>query len=297
MKKLYATIIALMAIAMSASADTFGTRMYLLGEATPSGWNLNKDMTMMETIEVGKYQWIGHLKEGYFRFKVNCTSGDWKNCYGPAENGADFVSGVLVFWSNETEGEAPSYNNKVEGDYKVEIDLTGSAPMITVSDGTGLTPSDVKADYPHYIYPIGNALSCGWSPDVAKWSPLKETAFNSGIYKGAIELIGEGELKFLHQGDWGDQYGPVEGGYEIAALGDYDICKPSVDNKFNNKLTGTYDIIVNAKEGKMTIAEYGTGIKTINAAKTADAIYNISGTRLATPQRGINIVNGKKIIY
>lgn len=284
---------------MSASADTFGTRMYLLGEATPSGWNLNNDMTMMETIEVGKYQWIGHLNEGYFRFKVNCTSGDWKNCYGPADNGADFVSGELLFWSSETDGEAPSFNNKVAGEYKIEIDLTGAAPRLTVSDGTGLTPSDVKADYPHYIYPIGDALSCGWSTDVAKWSPLKETEFNSGIYMGAIELVAEGELKFLHQGDWGDQYGPVVGGYEVGALGDYDICKPSDDNKFKNRLeAGVYDIIVNAKEGKMTIAEYGTtGIKAVEAAKTSDAIYSISGQRLSAPQHGINIVNGKKIIY
>jgi hypothetical protein len=43
----------------------------------------------------------------------------------------------------------------------------------------------------------------------------------------------------------------------------------------------------------------GTGLKAIdNGQLTIDNCwYNLSGQRLSKPQKGINIINGKKVLY
>ena len=39
-----------------------------------------------------------------------------------------------------------------------------------------------------------------------------------------------------------------------------------------------------------------TGLQTVKAAAEDDAIYSISGQRLAQPKKGLNIINGKKVV-
>jgi hypothetical protein len=40
-----------------------------------------------------------------------------------------------------------------------------------------------------------------------------------------------------------------------------------------------------------------TGIRSVDNAKAADGIYyNLAGQRLAAPQKGVNILNGRKVI-
>ena len=39
-----------------------------------------------------------------------------------------------------------------------------------------------------------------------------------------------------------------------------------------------------------------TGLQTVKAAAEGDAIYSISGQRLAQPKKGLNIINGKKVV-
>lgn len=43
-----------------------------------------------------------------------------------------------------------------------------------------------------------------------------------------------------------------------------------------------------------------TGIETVSADRkpaTERRIYNLGGVRMAAPQRGLNIINGKKVMY
>jgi predicted butyrate kinase (DUF1464 family) len=45
------------------------------------------------------------------------------------------------------------------------------------------------------------------------------------------------------------------------------------------------------------VAASGTGIETVNAANTDNVnIYNLQGVRLNQLQRGLNIVNGRKVM-
>jgi hypothetical protein len=55
--------------------------------------------------------------------------------------------------------------------------------------------------------------------------------------------------------------------------------------------------VINAKCPNITIKQNTTNVSAIRKAKTEDNImYNLNGQRLAQPQNGINILNGKKII-
>ena len=43
--------------------------------------------------------------------------------------------------------------------------------------------------------------------------------------------------------------------------------------------------------------ENATGISGVEALDENDIIYNVAGQRLQKKQRGINIINGKKVLY
>ena len=76
------------------------------------------------------------------------------------------------------------------------------------------------------------------------------------------------------------------------------------DNSFSGGkivIDNTLLVSPDEKETKPAAYEYtigeGTGISTITMDATKNApIYNLSGQRLTTPQKGINIINGKKVV-
>lgn len=55
--------------------------------------------------------------------------------------------------------------------------------------------------------------------------------------------------------------------------------------------------ILNSNEEPMTASYVESGIETVEATRTADdTLYDLQGRRLSAPTRGINIINGKKIL-
>ena len=68
---------------------------------------------------------------------------------------------------------------------------------------------------------------------------------------------------------------------------------------------GDYDIVVSGGEaqnyefkyvnGKLTVTE-SSGIGELQADDLSSPVYNLSGQRLATPRKGLNIRKGKKIV-
>ena len=142
------------------------------------------------------------------------------------------------------------------GRYALKIDMSGAKPQLTVADGTGMADKGLNTYYPEIIYAIGSATTAGWV--VKNAIEMRESAFISGSYEKVLTL-NTGELKFLHQKDWGAGYGatlandPVNGSgvYTIAALDDS-------DNKFAVTLTDAtdYKVTVNAVTSSMTLSYY-----------------------------------------
>ena len=78
----------------------------------------------------------------------------------------------------------------------------------------------------------------------------------------------------------------------------------SEDYKWAISKDGYYRIKINVFEetieGEYLGAEEPDGIETIDNGKremeSDDAIYNLAGQRLSKPQRGLNIIGGKKVV-
>jgi len=249
-------------------------RLYLIGDATPNGWDLHTAALML-TVEDGVYEWVGDLSAGDLKFLEN---EDWIPSYGPATQGEALASGTMVKREQELQDNDNKYTVSA-GRYSLRVDLTGENPQLTVADGTGMEDKGFSSHYPVAIYPIGDATAAGWSLDNA--IELTETAFNSGIYQGQIALH-NGELKFLHQRDWGKAYGATAANAPIADEGAFDIMitDDSNDNKFVVSLEKetTFTVTVNAVTNQLILAINDPfGIENTMMQNEIKGVYDLQG--------------------
>ena len=259
-------------------------RLYLIGDATPGGWDLNA-AALMQTVSDGVYEWVGDLSNGELKF---LETPNWMPSYGPATQGEALASGTMVKREQELQDNDNKYNVSA-GRYSLRIDLTGENPQLTVEDGTGMEDKGFSSHYPVAIYPIGDATAAGWSLDNA--IELTETAFNSGIYQGQIALH-NGELKFLHQRDWGKAYGATAANAPIADEGAFDIMitDDSNDNKFAVSLAEetTYYVTVNAVTNQLVLSlSDPSGIENTMLVNEIEGVYDLQGRMVALSPVGL----------
>lgn len=244
-------------------ADNYPARMYLIGDGAPqNNWDLTA-ITSMVTTSPGVYTWTGKLNNGRMKFVPNR---DYIPSYGPVNATApeegeteliqDIVAGESYNMEYRANYDMPDKScNMTEGRYKLTLDLTGGAPILTVEDGTSLADNPTTPiTNPGYLYPIGDATEAGWDP--SKTVPIAETGFNSGIYTTLIKLK-SGELKFLLQNNWGRMYGATIADQPVNELGEYPVeySDGSSDKKFkiNYPSTVNYKLTINLNTKTMTI--------------------------------------------
>lgn len=259
-------------------------RLYLIGSATPGSWDWNA-ASLMLTVEDGVYEWVGDLGDGELKF---LETQSWMPSYGPATNGDALASGTIVKRVEELQDNDNKYTVSA-GRYSLRIDLTGEDPQITVEDGTGMEDKGFSIHYPVAVYPIGSATAAGWSLDNA--IELTETAFNSGIYQGQIALH-SGELKFLHQRDWGKAYGATAANAPIADEGAFDIMitDDSNDNKFAVSLAEetTYYVTVNAVTNQLVLSlNAPSGVENTLVENKIEGVYDLQGRMVALSPEGL----------
>lgn len=266
MKSRFLLFSALALCSATVAAGNYPTSLYVIGDATPAQWDSNNVIRMV-TVEDGVYEYTGDLTEGRMRF---VTTYDFAPGYGPAmastvvgdndnETYLDLTTGSheLEYRSDYT---APDKSFKVSaaGRYKFRVDLTGEKPVVEVIDGTGL-PDQAAAHF-EAVYAIGDATDVHWAIESA--IELPETSFDSGIYKGTLQLSKceafEG-LKFMMTRKWNDRmYVSAQPEQTIAAPGEYDLkytTTSSEDWKFGVLVEGLYEVTVDVNTMKLTIAE------------------------------------------
>ena len=259
-------------------------RLYLIGDATPGGWNLN-EAALMLTVSDGVYEWVGDLSAGELKF---LETPNWMPSYGPVTNGGTLASGVMVKRVEELQENDNKYMVSA-GRYSLRIDLTGENPQLTVEDGTGMENKGFTSHYPVAVYPIGDATAAGWSLDNA--TELTETAFNSGIYQGQIAL-NSGELKFLHQRDWGKAYGASAANTPITDEGEFDIIitYDSNDFKFAVSLAEetTFYVTVDAVNNQLTLSlSDPSGIENTMLVNEIVGVYDMQGRMVSISPLGL----------
>ena len=258
MKKFFT--LSLMAMVAVLAMAQFPTRIYLCGPAGP-GWATEKWPMYTYVAEdgvtpTGMYEWVGDLNEGDLKFLHGSS---WEPGYAPTVNGEALTVGEHTIIDRPTGSDPDNKFAVTAGRYKLEINLTGEAFVLTVSDGTGLADKDgsdqqFEVPVPEKVYPVGDGTSYGWNPSSA--DPIEKSE-GADIFDGVV-FLKNGDFKLMHQPDWGAQYGPMANGEVISGAGSYTLCKPSDDNKW--KIEGIDDLtafhmIANVTEGTLVLRD------------------------------------------
>lgn len=248
---------------MLAAVQVFAGRIYLIGDATSSGWSLDAAPLMEQTGD-NVYQWVGNLNDGTLKF---LTHKDWVPSYGPTTNNTALTVGTFDLQLRSSNDEPDNAFAVTAGRYALTIDLSGDTPQLTVANGAELPDKGLSSYYPEAIYAIGSATTAGWrTPDAVE---MHESAFNSGIYNGTLTLS-SGELKFLNQKDFGAGYGASVSNDPINGAGVYTLKALDGDDlKFAVTLDKAteFDVTANIVAGSLSLTATGVEPEVVYPAK------------------------------
>ena len=119
-RKLLFLSVLLCSLGCWAEESTYPEKMYMIGDATDAGWNLN--IQAMTTLSDGVYRWEGTLKNGELKFAKDDANYEVPaDFWGPTTVNELLVDGKILSTENLTEDKKFSVN---EGTYTLTLDLT-----------------------------------------------------------------------------------------------------------------------------------------------------------------------------
>lgn len=117
--------------------STYPEIMYMIGDATDAGWNLNTQA--MTTLSDGVYRWEGTLKEGELKFaKKDASFDNTADFWGPETAGAELADATV-----EKLTEDKKFSVKTEGVYTLTLDLPNNQLQVV---------NNYKSEPGHWIY-------------------------------------------------------------------------------------------------------------------------------------------------
>lgn len=165
-------------------------QLYLLGDATPAGWNIDNPIPLdyLAENQFSKTMVIDNGPEG---FKFVLTPGSWLYNWGTSETGpiSPYTAYPLV----------PYGGNIIVPDsteYLIEVDLNTQIFRIT--------PTFIPT-MPEHLWLVGGSTPAGWDPQQA----IAFTQMGPGVFHAYAPLTVAGDgFKFLtspgsYEGDWG----------------------------------------------------------------------------------------------
>lgn len=210
---------------------TMMTDLYLVGDATPHGWDLNRATAMiMDMTTFTSFSWTGTMHKG--EFKLMSTTEDWIPCF--VRDSTD--EGKMVYRDSEERYPDLKWLIAKTGSYRITADV--EALTIDIAYLGGETYS--------HIYMIGDAAPGGWS-----WDNLTEMQHpESGVftYEGHLNT---GQIKFPTEirSDWSGEmlYAPTPD-CAPAVNGSFDAHAGDPDNKWLIPESGDWSIRININD-------------------------------------------------
>lgn len=168
--------------------------LYLLGDATPVGWNIGSPLKMTQN-ETNPYiwEWEGELTAGEFKmptFTGNWCDGIWINSSQPDQ----ILSATDYIFTYGCDGPDNKWrvNASDAGDYRITVDVENE------------TISILSIDEPDYesLFLVGDATPVGWN--IRSPMPMKRDDTDPFLFTWEGVLV-PGELKFsTFTGEWCD---------------------------------------------------------------------------------------------
>ena len=211
--------------------DAMLTDLYMIGDATPNGWDLNRATPMiMDMYNFSVFTWTGQLHKG--EFKMLTSTEDWLPCY-VRDTTAD---GKMVYRHDEETYPDIKWVITKAGNYRIDVNVEALTIDIEYLGGES---------YSH-VYMIGDATPGGWSWD--NITELNHPETNIFTYQG---MLSAGQIKFPTElrSDWSGEMlyaptpdcAPSENGTFDAHIGD-------PDNKWLITTPGEYQIRININD-------------------------------------------------
>lgn len=248
--------------------------LYIVGDATSGGWDLNNAMNQKFTQQDnGTYSWDGELKNGNFRFVLGH---DWWPSYSvdcPTDELADLDVTVgeysIKLWEQEPNPNV-SFKISEAGLYTIVLDIDNLKMSII--------------ERAPELYIIGNALNggsdlwdLGWAQACTPTGNDNEFAWNGYLYKLGYandnpDQPRTAQFRFICQAnDWNPGYVAAFVDDEISIDETYEILdsKGNADMKFTVKENGWYKLIINTAALTVQVlqGDENSGIDSITATK------------------------------
>ena len=281
---------------MSGAAHFYISNCYNVGNVTSgresgaiTGWTGGEKSTIENTYNIGVVKNGADISTDFVR-----GGGNLVNTYNLSTNDATLASGELAYKLGE------AFSQEIGKDaYPVfgsaPVSYVGEAGYATLYDTT--TGYELNGDVKAYTATTkGNWLILAEAKNV----PAKTAVILQGTYYNKVEqslpalnqaneLVGTEDATVAD----GSQYvlakpeGEEVGFYQVTA----DTTIPAGKAIFISKAAGVKAFFF-AEEGTTAIDNVNANVNANNAA-----IYNMAGQKLSKFQKGINIVNGRKVLY
>ena len=175
-----------------------------------------------------------------------------------------------------------------------KISVAKDLSTITISGEAAPEPQPVTVDK---LFIMGTGTPKGWEGTTELTFNEATQAFEYEATVTEDTYLTFGDAEFTSWADFNGKhrFAPAEGNTDAVLDQAIQLVLVS-DGNVVLKNAGTYKISV-TKDLKMTITATGTGINSIAADKMENAtIYTIGGQRVEKAQKGLYIINGKKVV-
>jgi hypothetical protein len=216
------------------------SRLWVVGDATPNGWNINNPNEMsMDSSNFWVFNYNAVLNAG--EFKIPTSTGNWgTDYYMPLTNHPDITTTTVQL----VPGGSPDNKWQITnpGPYKIKLDIQHNT--ISIKPFTPYTQ----------IWMVGDATPVGWNIN----NPQPMTPVAGDPYK--FEYTGPmnpGEFKFpLATGDWGtDYFMPVIDQSGVGSTQMKFVHNGSPDFKWRLTEAGNYKITIDQLKETISIVK------------------------------------------
>ena len=241
------------------------TTLYLIGDATPNGWNSNLATPLMASAtESGKFTWDGHLTTGNLKFIT--TLGQFLPSYNKGADNSHLI------YRNDYGQPDDQFVISTSGNYTITLNLLDLSITITTS-----TVPPYKS-----LWILGDATPVGWNINTP--AEMRVDSSNLFVFK-YNEILAAGEFKIpTATGNWGcDYYMPLTNHPDLTSTGVQLVPKGSPDLKWQVTNPGPYKITLDLQNLTINIKPFTPYTKIWMVGDATPVGWNINSPQPLTP--------------
>ena len=216
------------------------SELYMVGDATPNGWDIANATAMTPASEAGVFTYQGGLSPGSFKLAVN-----QEDCWCQDFYTKDPSDSTVLIYNEGGSGDDLQWRITEGGQYLIAVDLIARTISIESFEGPAFST----------LWIVGDATPSGWTVDTPE--EMTQSPNDPFIFTYEAHLT-PGEFKIFAGplGDWcGEWFRPLENHQDITSDKVDQNAGCDVDNKWQitSETEGRYKISLNTLESTISI--------------------------------------------